>query len=502
MPRSVRVAVGLTSVLLAAWTCAACGSSSHPSGVNGGSAASAGTSASTGTGPGNGTGGSDGINTGMNGSAANGGANGGGAPLDACAAHVSTAQPIPLDMYIMLDTSSSMLDVTTGTVTKWDAVKTAITSFLNDGASAGLGVGLQYFPLPKTPPAPTSCASDADCGTSGPCYFPKLCYGAPGTQAVLCNTEADCVVGNQDEGPCLLLAQCSNDASYICPNPGKACTASGTTENLGKCTAVAGQCEQTSSCDVSLYTTPATAIAALPGAATGLLASINGKTPYGDTPTQPALAGAIAQASAWASAHPDHRVVVLMATDGLPTDCIPPTAMSLADAVGDVAAIAAGGVKATPSINTFVIGVFNQDDVANGAPTNLNEIAVSGGTSKAFIVDTTQNVTTQFLSALDAIRGAHLACDFQIPQPTDGETLNFHQVNVNVTTASGTNQLFYVTKAELCDPTLGGWYYNVDPDTGATPTQIIACPTSCTAYQAATGTSSVGIALGCMTVVK
>jgi Mg-chelatase subunit ChlD len=496
MPRSVRVAVGITSVFVAAWTCAACGSSSHPSSFNDGSSSTAGTGNGAGNGPSNGTGGSDGLITGMNGAAANGaGGNGGGAPLDACAAHVSTAQPIPLDIYMMLDTSASMLDATTATVTKWDAVKTAMTSFLNDSASAGLGVGLQYFPLTK-PNAPTSCTSDADCGDSGPCFL-KACYNA--ATITPCDTASDCAGRT---GPCMPLGQCTADTSYVCQGQGLDCGPDAMNKPLGMCEPLTSSiCESTDSCDSTQYAAPASAIAALPGAAAGLVASINAHTPAGATPTHAALSGAIAQASTWATAHPDHRVVVLLATDGLPTECIPPTATSLAAAVADVAAIAAGGVKATPSISTFVIGVFNADDVLNGAPTNLNEIAAQGGTTEAFIVDTTQDVTMQFLTALDTIRGAHLACEFQIPQPMAGQTLDYAQVNVQLTSAGNTGVVYYVANVGGCDATTGGWYYDVDPKAG-TPTKIIACPTSCTAFQAATGTSSVGIALGCTTVVK
>ena len=281
----------ITSVLIAAWTCAACGGSQLALELDQ-RAADAGTGA--GTGPNNGAGGSDGLITGITGAAANGtgangtGANGGGPPLDACAAHVSTAQPIPLDMYIMLDTSASMLDTTTGTITKWDAVKTALTSFLNDSASAGLGVGLQYFPLSK-PNAPTSCASDADCGDSGPCFL-KICYGYQGASVLPCDTEADCIdpnTGRDTDGPCLALAQCSGDKDYVCPNPGEACTSNTPmATDLGTCTAVTPSfCEHTASCDTTMYSTPAAAIATLPGAATGLLASINAKMPDGDTPT-------------------------------------------------------------------------------------------------------------------------------------------------------------------------------------------------------------------------
>ncbi|HEX7451342.1 MAG TPA: hypothetical protein VF294_03620 [Polyangiaceae bacterium] len=432
----------------------------------------------------------------MNGTAADGtGANGGGAPLDECAAHVSTAQPIPLDMYIMLDSSGSMLDPTSTTVTKWDAVKTALTSFLNDSASAGLGVGLQFFPLTK-PNAPTSCASNADCGDSGPCFL-KGCSRA--TTLTPCDTASDCTGGT---GPCTVLGQCSKNAGYVCPKVGNACGADDMNNDLGTCvTLVSSVCEATDSCDAPLYATPASTIAALPGAAAGLIASINAHMPAGATPTQAALGGAISQASTWATAHPDHRVVVLLATDGLPTECIPTTATTLNAAVADIAAVAAGGVKATPSIDTFVIGVFNAADVANGAPTNLNEIAAQGGTTKAFIVNTTQDVTKQFLTALDTIRGAHLACEFQIPQPMGSAMLDYTQVNVQFTGNGKTDVVYYVTNAAGCDPTGGGWYYDVDPKAGA-PTKIVACPTSCTAFQAATGASSVGIALGCTTVVR
>jgi hypothetical protein len=500
MPRSVRVAVGLTSVLLAAWTCAACGSSSHPSGVTGGTAASPGTDANAGTGPGNGTGGSDGINTGMNGSAANGGANGGGPPLDACAAHVSTAEPIPLDMYIMLDSSASMLDPTSATVTKWDAVKTALTSFLNDTASAGLGVGLQYFPLTK-PNAPTSCMSNADCGDSGPCFLSSC---AETTDITPCQTAADCPKPLRGAAHCVPLGQCSKGSDYVCREQGLSCGLDPNNVDLGDCVPLqASVCMNTDSCEGPIYAAPASAIAALPGSAAGLISSINAHMPAGSTPTQAALTGAISQATTWATAHPDHRVVVVLATDGLPTECIPPTATTLNAAVADIAAVAAAGVKATPSISTFVIGVFNADDVANGAPTNLDEIATSGSTNntKAFIVNTAQDVSKQFLTALDTIRGAHLACEFQIPQPMAGQTLDYNFVNVKFTNEGKTSDVFFVHDAAGCDSTTGGWYYDADP-AKADPTRIIACPASCTAFQAATGASSVGIALGCMTVIR
>jgi len=476
----MRVAVGIGALFLAGWNCVACGGSnsdSHPPALS-----SAGSSATAGSG-----GGSD-LNLGSSGNGS-----GTGPDLsDACAAKISTAQAIPLDMYIMLDTSGSMLAATANQVSKWDAVKVALESFLKDSASAGLGVGLQYFPLPK-PNAPASCSSNAECGDSGPCFL-KFCFNS--SNLFPCQADSDCVTSTGDNaGPCKQIALCSKDQSYICPNPGSACQAQGTTADLGTCEAVTESvCEHTTSCDVAQYTAPATAIAPLPGAAAGLIASIDAQSPAGDTPTGPALNGAIAQAKTWATAHPDHRVVTVLATDGVPTECTP-------DAINDVAALAKAGVSGNPSISTFVIGVFGPDDVADDAPTNLDKIAQQGGTNKAFIVDTQKDVTTQFQAALDSIRGARLACQFLIPEPTSGGTLDYGQVNVAFTNGTKKSVVYYVKNAAGCDGSTGGWYYDVDPSAG-TPTKIVACPTTCSTFEAAPEGASVGIALGCGTIVK
>ncbi len=409
--------------------------------------------------------------------------------MDACADHVSTAQPIPLDMYMMLDISSSMLDPTAANTSKWAAVKTALESFLQDKSSAGLGVGLQYFPLDKLN-APTSCGSNADCGDSAPCFL-KSCDNT--TSYYQCDQDSDCTDPSnpKNTGNCLPIGECSADPAYICGAIGLSCNP----KSLGKCvTLTKSICLNTQSCDATVYATPASAIATLPNAAAGLKASIDAQMPSGGTPTSAALSGALQQASTWAKAHPDHRVVAVLATDGLPTQCLPTD-------IAAVAGLAKAGVAATPSISTFVIGVFGPADVLNGAPDNLNQIAQQGGTKAAFIVDTQKDVSAQFLSALDTIRGSHLACEFQVPQPSAGQTLDFGQVNVKYTNAGKSSYVYYVASASACDATSGGWYYDVLPKNG-TPTKIIACPTTCSAFQAATDAASVGIALGCTTVIK
>ena len=65
---------------------------------------------------------------------------------------------------------------------------------------------------------------------------------------------------------------------------------------------------------------------------------------------KPALTGALQYARAWAAAHTDRKTVVVLATDGDPSFCSGNT-------VQDVANVAQAGFTATPSVETFVVGV-------------------------------------------------------------------------------------------------------------------------------------------------
>jgi hypothetical protein len=57
----------------------------------------------------------------------------------------------------------------------------------------------------------------------------------------------------------------------------------------------------------------------------------------------------------------------------------------------------------------------------------------------------------------------------------------------------------YVGSKENCDPSSGGWYYDVEPKMG-TPTQIIACDKSCSDFKAAEG-AEVNVTLGCADIL-
>ncbi|MFW5739085.1 MAG: vWA domain-containing protein, partial [Myxococcota bacterium] len=61
-------------------------------------------------------------------------------PPAECVNETAEAEPIPLDMYIMLDKSGSM-----SWGGRWDAVEDAINAFVSDPNSAGVSVALDYF---------------------------------------------------------------------------------------------------------------------------------------------------------------------------------------------------------------------------------------------------------------------------------------------------------------------------------------------------------------------
>jgi hypothetical protein len=508
-------------------------SSSKPHGLSsaqtGGSGARGGSSAGGSSTGGSSTGGTGASSSGGSISVSGGASGSGtGGTTSECGGEDHAAELLPLDLYLMLDSSGSMLGEANGT-TKWAAIQSALQGFLNDPASAGIGIGLQFFPL-ESPDAPESCQSNADCGTFGPC-LQKFCQGA-GPDFYWCDSNAECITtDNVDLGPCTPLTycwsqlsasnpvpslchndadcgmvddcvtfnECSGNTDYGCKEVGTPCqTAAGA--NYGTCRRFdpLSLCAHTTDCRVTTYATPAAEIAVLPGAAPALGSVITAKVPDGNTPSAPALEGAIAHARTWASSHPDHKVAVLLATDGLPTECI-------ADPAGDpggisgVTAVAAAGLSSSPSISTFVIGVFSPEDRQDGADDNLNQIARAGGSDQAFIVETSGDVEQDFRDALDEIRGTRLPCEFQIPKG-NGNSPAYDQVNVVFTTGGEPTVLYYWPSENECDPTSGGWYYDVDPQAGI-PTKIIACPVSCGEFQNASD-GRVSIRLGCATVVK
>jgi hypothetical protein len=404
----------------------------------------------------------------------------------ACAVTTQQAQQVPLDLYVMLDSSGSMLSAVSATnnTTKWTAVRTALTSFIQDQKSAGLGVGLQYFPQFQ-PGVPDGCETTAACNGFGPCEILRVCSDSQ-TQ---CETSTDCPRGET----CDRIGVCTKQDTLCYPAGMQSlCTRN---DPADYCDPIPGYCNNRDRCDSASYAAPAVEVAPLPGAAAALVASLNNKTPDGLTPTAGALSGAIAHAQALARANPTHKVAVLLATDGLPSECEPTD-------IQGVSAIASAAQAGNPAVPTYVIGVFGPDEMA-AAQVNLDAIAAAGGTGKAFVISTNSaNVTTSFVNALNAVRTAGLSCQYEVPaNMQDGAGLDYFRVNVQFTSGSGQQvTIGNVKNRAACSATKGGWYYDVDPNTGAAPKTISICDTSC-AQMRADPAGRVDVLLGCMTMI-
>lgn len=385
-----------------------------------------------------------------------------------CTAQSHRATSVPIDIALMLDTSGSMLGRTTGGRTKWGAVTTAIASFLSDERTQGVEIGLQYFPLPDVTVA-GACSSHDDCGPAGPCSV-ELC-----SESFLpCDEHDDCQ-GGTDE--CVPIGACevdqnnsdsaTNGSGYV----GLFCRGSGATDcNGGVCEPLLqGVCTGGNVCVGASYAEPEVPIAPLDQSGPAIISSMMAHQPQGGTPTGPAMAGLLQWTTENVRDRP-HQTVAVMATDGEPTSCDPQD-------IPQIGAIAAQGLDASPPISTYIIGVVGPGET--NLVGNLHALAVAGGTEEAIILNSNADLAQQFLEALYRIRQASLPCAFDLPSSSEVR-LDYDKVNVEFfTPLSLPSVLYYVGSHESCAMDQGGWFYDVDPESGETPSRIFLCDAVC-----------------------
>ena len=396
-----------------------------------------------------------------------------------------------------MDSSKSMADNTGAGTSKWAAVGSALGSFFNDAGSAGLGVALKYFPDEQAG-APASCTVDGDCrpgGTSyGVCDLRKTCVGASSSTTAVSPLCVDATTCSGGSPSCSLIQSCGTN-SYCAAGPTAPAGA------CGGCTTFPGYCHLRDICTGSKYATPDVPMMTLPAGASALMTSLGGHTPDGYTPTGPALAGAVTYAEQRLITNPDHKVAIVLVTDGLPGGFLPgfpPAECAPSDVATIGSSILMPAATSNPPILTFVVGIFNPASLEGmQAPTNLMTLAQAGGTGSAVIIDVTQNDVTQKLhDALKQAQTKAIACSYKIPPPSHG-SIDFGRVNVQFTKGSGeVTTIGHTTSKAACDK--GGWYYDVDPATG-TPTEIIACDSTCAQFQTDVS-GHVDVILGCMTI--
>lgn len=86
------------------------------------------------------------------------------------------------------------------------------------------------------------------------------------------------------------------------------------------------------------------------------------------------------------------------------------------------------------------------------------------------------------------------ACSWPLPMPPSGQDLELSSVNVRYTSPSGfATNLGKVENAADCAMYTDGWYF----DNPATPTQIIACPQTCTEVETGGTAAKMEVLFGC-----
>jgi hypothetical protein len=393
-----------------------------------------------------------------------------------CAYESQQAKQVHLDLLLLMDRSSSMLGA------KWERAVTGLSAFIQDPASASLGVGLQFFP----PGGMHPCDSAAECSPGMQCQEQHFCGSVTGgVERSVCDP-AKPAVGCT---PCVGDARCSRSFT-VCNNLGAACPGG---DPADMCEALGKTCESYVSnfCDASAYEPPAAPIAELPGGEPRLHELLLHQHPGGGTPMSGAVDGALDYLRAHLKANPDHRAALVLASDGSPDACMSQEYIS--QQVG----LAFSG---QPSILTFTIGLFASTDTVTREPF-LNDLAKAGGTEKMFLASPDHDLSAELLMALSQIRSVvTLPCEYTLPMPTSGN-IDYQKVNVTFQTGGGNQIIPYVRTKDGCSPTMGGWFYDVDPQGGGKPQRVIMCETSCGQLKKGTDGAKVELQFGCETVV-
>ncbi len=376
-----------------------------------------------------------------------------------CVELSAVASLAKLDVFMLIDSSGSMEGGTSLGVSKWDAVKSALTEFLSDPATDGSDVGLTFLPQINED-IPTYCHVDQQCGdTPGACMPLGLCLPS---ESSTCQTDGQCYVAGDH---CERLGLCEGGAGVFCN------LAQGSCGGLGDCRP-AGFCENRTACEADAYTI--IGLAQLPDELEGLMFALDSREREGFTPTLPALGGVSQSAIAHASANPRNKVVIVVATDGLPTACDPELPIGGVPAgIDNVAEIAA--TARTEAVQTFVIGVFSPHE-ATFASGNLDAIALAGGTGDAFIITTDSKVSELFLAVLEHVRRSNV-CEFGLPEAA--RDLDLTQIRVQITPSSGAPRwIDWIGEDAACGDR-HGFYFDRDPRGDVPPGRVILCPRSC-----------------------
>lgn len=243
-------------------------------------------------------------------------------------------------------------------------------------------------------------------------------------------------------------------------------------------------------CDAETYADPDVALTTLPSSA--FSDAIDDVTPEseddwrGGTPTLAVVQATVAYVQGLLAGGSTARHAIVLVTDGTPQGC------SEEDDV--VEAVAAEVASISEEIPVYVIGVANPVTEEEPEPpdnvSNLHQIAASGGTGSAILVDTgnPSQTAADFNEAIAKIRSQGLSCEIEIPSPPSGMTFDKDAVNVSLTAEGATSALGY---SPLCSES-GAWRFD-DPEA---PQKIVLCADTCDLTKSAAD-PSLQVEFGC-----
>lgn len=391
-----------------------------------------------------------------------------------CSESVASAEQSTLDLLLVVDSSRSMEFQTALGPTKWSELSFAINAFLQDPSLEGTGVGLVFYPEVR-PEVPDLCLADATCGEPEACRPQFICY--PSLE-VSCDTDARCAEQGFPNDTCERVGQCSVTSSgclvndpeaFPCPEPSETCTPSGV-------------CTNTSRCDTEAYRIDA--LTELPAGASRIATRLSGRPLDGGTPTLAAVRGGIASARDRIVQFPRRKPVIVLATDGIPTQCdddidrfdFGPSRVD--NILPELTAAADEG------IDTFIIGVFDPDTIDDGR-VNLELMAEASG-REGFIVDTQGEVGNEVLDALEQLQGDATRCVFNAPW-SGGDRPGVVEVVVD----GGERILPHVGRRDACGDS-EGFYFETPPSSEVETVRFALCPEACRR-----GGSGFQLSIGC-----
>lgn len=214
-------------------------------------------------------------------------------------------------------------------------------------------------------------------------------------------------------------------------------------------------------CNAIHYETLAVPIGPLPQQAQSIVESIDTQVPNGgSTPMYGAIEGTLFAAVQEQVAQPNHKVIVVFASDGDPNSC--PAQQNNIPVIAELMKNA----HEMSGIETYVIAI------SGASILNLDQLAAAGGTGKAY--DVTGNIDN-FAQKMAEIRATALACEYIIPPPPANEPFELDKVVVKYVAADGTTTEIPKADNALDCGVMPGWYFD-DP---VQPKKITLCPTSC-----------------------